>query len=54
MAIGDSGMGSAIMIIELAGNMNSNTFGIYDIYTQNKIELFNGALIQVIKYLLVV
>ncbi len=41
--LADSGMGSAIMIIELAGNMNSNTFGIYDINTQNKIELFNGA-----------
>ena len=37
-----SGMSAATIIIELAGNANSNTFGIYDPYTGNTAQLFGG------------
>ena len=39
-----SGGSVATMIIELAGNKNSNTFGVYDTAdSSNRVELFNGA-----------
>ncbi|MDO9505000.1 DUF4114 domain-containing protein [Hydrogenophaga sp.] len=33
----------ATLLIEIAGNKGSNTFGIYDPFSSGKLELFNGA-----------
>jgi hypothetical protein len=37
-----SGIAAATVIIEIAGNANSNTFGIYDGGTGNTVQLFGG------------
>jgi len=37
-----SGVSAATVIIEIAGNANSNTFGIYDSTNGNKAQLFGG------------
>ena len=42
-AIDGSGGAISTIIIELAGNANSNTFGIYDAFTNQHVELFSGA-----------
>jgi len=39
----DSGNGSATMILEIAGNASGNSFGIYDVNTLDRIELFEGS-----------
>lgn len=38
-----SGTAAATFIIEIAGNAAQNTFGIYDAYSANRVELFSGA-----------
>ncbi len=38
-----SGMSAATIIIEIAGNANTNTFGIYDAANHNTVQLFGGA-----------
>ncbi len=43
-AVGGSGGSVATMIIEIAGNASSNTFGVYDALDfGNKVELFDGS-----------
>lgn len=41
-AIGAGGTSTSTMMIELAGNANTNTFGIYDPYSNASLELFSG------------
>lgn len=41
--IGGSGLGSSTIIVEIAAFKNTNSFGIYDSVTNQKVELFNGA-----------
>jgi len=41
-AIEASGVSAATVIIEIAGNANSNAFGIYDAANANTVELFGG------------
>lgn len=38
-----SGSSAATIVIELAGNANSNTFGVYDVQNHNQVQLFGGA-----------
>ena len=42
-AIEAGGTTAATIIIEIAGNKNVNTFGIYDAYNGNRVQLFDGA-----------
>ncbi len=42
-AIEAGGTAAATIIIEIAGNKNLNTFGIYDGSSGNSVQLFNGA-----------
>lgn len=42
-AIESGGTAAATIIIEIAGNASVNTFGIYDAYNGNTVQLFNGA-----------
>jgi hypothetical protein len=42
-ALEASGASVATIVIELAGNANTNTFGIYDANNHNKVQLFGGA-----------
>lgn len=37
-----SGLSAATVIIEIAGNSSTNTFGIYDAYNGNTVQLFGG------------
>lgn len=41
-AIEGSGTATATFIIEIAGNANTNTFGLYDINNGNRVQLFGG------------
>jgi hypothetical protein len=41
--IDGGGMSAATIIIELAGNASTNTFGIYDVNNHHTVELFGGA-----------
>lgn len=41
-AIEASGVSAATIIIEIAGNANTNTFGIYDAANGNTVQLFGG------------
>jgi hypothetical protein len=48
--LASSGSGTAILMFEIAGNANSNTFGVYDLNnTGNTLQLFSGAASPVTK-----
>ena len=48
--LASSGSGTAVLMFEIAGNANTNTFGVYDLNnTSNTLQLFSGAMSPVTK-----